>query len=77
MATNGRRFPLRQMFHLMDGGILYALHSDCRSAAYLNWKEGICMLDTNMYSTVIEVISFAIACFSLGYTLGKVDTPHA
>ena len=55
----------------MYGGILYALHSDCCSAADLNWKEGICMLDTNMYSTVIEVISFAIACFSLGYALGK------
>ena len=52
-------------------GFWYALHSDCRSAADLNWKEGICMLDTNMYSTVIEVISFAIACFSLGYALGK------
>lgn len=59
------------MFHLMDGGILYALHSDCRSAADLNWKEGTCMNEATTYDIVIHIFGFAFACFSLGYALGK------
>ena len=59
------------MFHLMDGGILYALHSDCRSAADLNWKEGMRMNEGTLYGIVLNVLGFAIACFSLGYALGK------
>ncbi len=50
---------------------MYALHSDCRSAADLNWKEGICMNEATTYDIVIRIFGFAFACFSLGYALGK------
>lgn len=29
------------------------------------------MVDTGIYDAFIEILGFAIACFSLGYTLGK------
>lgn len=50
---------------------MYALHSDCRLAADLNWKEGTCMNEATTYDIVIHIFGFAFACFSLGYALGK------
>lgn len=29
------------------------------------------MVDSSTYDVLIEVLGFAIACFSLGYTIGK------
>lgn len=45
--------------------------ADCRFAADLNWKEGMRMNDGTLYGIVMNVLGFAIACFSLGYALGK------
>lgn len=45
--------------------------ADCCFAADLNWKEGMRMNDGTLYGIVMNVLGFAIACFSLGYTLGK------